>query len=176
MKQQLLVIITLLFFSPLVALAANDQTLNASSTVVKMEVVNGCTLNNVSSGTAALGTLNFGDIYKTNSQRDAVSTNGNGSLQLRCTPGTTAKITMNTGLYGSNVNNRKMKINSGTATLIYQLYTSSDRQTVWDDTLGVSVSFTDDVVKSIPVYGRVPVQTTPLSGQYSDQVVVTVSY
>lgn len=158
------------------AFAVNDQTLQSSATVVQMTVVNGCILNNTSSGTATLGTLNFGDIYKLNSIRDAVTTTGNGSLELRCTPGTSVKITMNAGLHGSDVNNRKMRLNSGTDTMIYQLYTTASRQTVWDDTIGVSVTFTNDTLQSIPVYGRVPVQTTPLSGQYSDTVIVTVSY
>lgn len=99
------------------AFAANDQTLQSSATVVQMTVVNGCILNNTSSGTATLGTLNFGDIYKLNSIRDAVTTTGNGSLELRCTPGTSVKITMNAGLHGSDVNNRKMRLNSGTDTM-----------------------------------------------------------
>lgn len=169
-------IVDFIFFHYQNAFAVNDQTLNASSTQVKMEIVNGCTLNNVSSGNVAIGTLHFGDIYKLNSLRDANTSSGNGNIELRCTPGTTAKITMNAGLYGSNVNDRKMRLNSGTATLNYQLYTSSTRQTVWDDTLGISVLFSSDTTQSIPIYGRVPVQTTPLSGAYSDQVLVTVTY
>ncbi|RYY76920.1 MAG: SCPU domain-containing protein [Gammaproteobacteria bacterium] len=176
MKQQLIRLLVLFFLYCTNAFAINDQTLNANSTQVKMEIVNGCTLNNVSSGVAAIGTLNFGDIYNLNSQRDANTSSGNGNIELHCTPGTTAKITMNAGLYGSNVNDRKMRLNSGAATLIYQVYTSSTRQTVWDDTVGVSVAFNSDVTQSIPIYGRVPVQTTPLSGAYSDQILVTVAY
>ncbi len=176
MKQQLATLLILFHLSCANVFAANDQTLSASSTEVKMEVVNGCTLNNVSSGVAAIGTLNFGDIYKLNSQRDANTASGSGNIELHCTPGTTAKITMNAGLYGANINNRKMRLNSGSATLIYQLYTSASRQTVWDDTIGVSVTFNSDAAQSIPIYGRVPVQTTPLSGPYSDQIVVTVTY
>jgi len=176
MKQQLLILLILFYSHCANVFALNDQTLTASSTQVKLEVVNGCTLNNVSSGTAALGTLNFGDIYKLNSLRDANTSSGNGNIELRCTPGTTAKITMNAGLYGSNTNNRKMRLNSGSATLTYQLYTSSTRQTVWDDTVGISILFNSDITQSITIYGRVPVQTTPLSGAYSDQILVTVTY
>src|SRR6478609_4680501 len=105
MKQQFTLL--LLLFSLLVqaAHAANDQTLQSSPTQIKLEIVNGCILNNTSSGLAALGTLNFGDLYKTTIARDAVTSSGNGNIELRCTPGTTAKITMNAGLYGSNINN-----------------------------------------------------------------------
>lgn len=176
MKQQLRLLLILFLFAHFSARAANDQTLQSSATQVKIEVVNGCILNNVSSGVAALGTLNFGDIYKLNITRDAATSVGNGNIELRCTPGTTAKITMNAGLYGSSVNARKMRLTSGVATLSYQLYTSAARQTVWDDTVGVSVTFNSDATQSIPIYGRIPVQTTPASGVYSDQITLTVSY
>jgi len=177
MKQQFKILLILFLLKHISVDAANDQILQAPSTTqVKIEIVNGCSLNNVTSGTAALGTLSFGDIYKVNVVRDAVTSLGNGSIELRCTPGTTAKITMNAGLHGSNVNNRKMRLTSGSATLDYQLYTSSNRQTVWDNTVGVSTTFNTDTTQSIFIYGRVPVQTTPISGIYSDQVTVTVSY
>ncbi|RYY04630.1 MAG: SCPU domain-containing protein [Gammaproteobacteria bacterium] len=176
MKQQLIALLILFFFYCANTYALNDQTLSAAVTEVKIEVVNGCTLNNVSTGVATVGTLNFGEIYKLNSLRDANTTAGNGNIELRCTPGVTAKITMGVGLYGSDVNNRKMRITSGTATLNYQLYTTAGRTTVWDNTVGVSILFNSDTTQSIPIYGRVPVQTTPLSGPYSDQVVVTVTY
>lgn len=176
MKQQLNLLLILFLLISVDTSALNDQTLQASFTQIKIEVVNGCSLNNVTSGTAALGTLNFGDIYKLNVIRDSVTSVGNGSIELRCTPGTTAKITMNSGLYGSGINNRKMRLTSGSATLDYQLYTTSTRQTVWDDTVGVSAIFNTDAIQSIPIYGRVPVQTTPISGSYSDQVTLTISY
>ena len=176
MKQQLIVLLTLFSFLEFSAQAANDQTLQSSASQVKIEVVNGCILNNVSSGVAALGTLNFGNIYKINTTLDAATSIGNGSIALRCTPGTTAKITMNSGLNSGSISTRKMKLTTGTATLNYQIYTSSARTTVWDDTVGVSVVFSSDITQSIPIYGRVPVQTTPTSGSYSDQITVTVSY
>lgn len=176
MKQQLTLLFILFLLAPASSLAVNDQTLQASATQIKIEVVNGCILNNTPSGVAALGTLNFGDIYKLNTTRDAVTSIGSGNIQLRCTPGTTAKITMNAGLYSSNVNDRKMRLTTGVATMSYQLYTSSTRQTVWDDTVGISVTFNADAIQSIPIYGRVPVQTTPVSGIYSDQVTLTITY
>jgi spore coat protein U-like protein len=176
MKQQFKTLLILFLFAPLKADAINDQTLKSSATQVKLEVVNGCILNNTSSGTAALGTLNFGDIYKTTIARDAVTSSGNGNIELRCTPGTTAKITLNAGLYGSNINNRKMRLTTGSATLNYQLYTSSSRQTVWDDTTGISITYNSDIAQSIPIYGRVPVQPTPASGVYTDQLTLTISY
>jgi spore coat protein U-like protein len=176
MKQQCGLLLILLLFVQLSAQALNDQTLQSSASQVQITVVNGCILNNVASGVAAIGTLNFGNIYKLNAITDAATSVGNGSIALRCTPGTTAKITMDAGLNSSSVNTRKMKLTTGTATLNYQLYTSSARTTVWDNTVGISVVFNADLTQSIPIYGRIPIQTTPTSGSYSDQITVTISY
>lgn len=176
MKQQLTLTLIVFLFIHFSAYAVNDQTLQSSATQVKIQIVNGCILNNVSSGIAVIGTLNFGSIYKTNVIRDVATSAGNGNIELRCTPGTAAKITMNSGLNSSSINTRKMKLTTGTATLDYQLYTSSTRQTVWNDTVGVSVIFNADVTQSIPIFGRIPVQMTPTSGSYSDQITITVSY
>lgn len=172
--ERFLVLLSLLTALP--AWAVNDQTLNSSSTLIRIEVVNGCLLNNTTANGLSLGTLNFGSIYATSAATDANTSVGSGSIQLRCTPGTTAKITLGAGLYGSGVNNRKMRITAGATTLNYQLYTSAARTTVWDDVTGVSVSLSDDTTRTFSVYGRVPVQATPLSGSYSDQVLVTLSY
>lgn len=176
MKWRLRLLVVLIPFIVLPVEAVNDQTLTSSATLIRIQIVNGCLLNNVASGSTALGTLNFGDIYKTNSLKDGVTVSGNGNILLRCTPGATAKITMGAGLYGAGINNRRMRLISGASTLNYQLYTSSDRLTVWDDTQGVSVAFSDDLTKTFPVYGRVPAQITPPAGQYNDQVLVTVTY
>lgn len=156
--------------------AVNDQTLTASATQIRLQIVNGCLLNNSSTNGVSLGTLNFGGIYATTAPVNINTSVGGGSIQIRCTPGTTAKITMGAGLYGTGVSDRKMRLTSGVSTLAYQLYTSSARTTVWDDVTGISILLNDDTTRTFPVYGRVPVQTTPPSGNYSDQVLVTLSY
>lgn len=156
--------------------AQNDLQVTAPVTLVRVQIVNGCQLNNLGSGVVALGTLHFGDVYDLDSLVDATTSLGSGSLQVRCTPGTSAKVTLGSGLYGSSVNDRKMRLVDGTATLSYQLYTSSTRQTIWDDVMGVSLLFTDDNVKSLSIYGRIPAQVTPAAGHYYDQVVVTLTY
>ncbi len=170
-------LIALLFiFFALPVWSANDQTLMASATQIRIQIVNGCLLNSSASNGVNVGTLNFGSIFNTNVVRDVTTGTGSGSIELRCTPGITAKITLGAGLYGSGVSNRKMRITPGTATLNYQLYTSAARTTVWDDVTGISIAISDSSTKTFPVYGRIPVQTTPASGNYSDQITVTLSY
>lgn len=156
--------------------AVNDQTLTSAATQIRLQIVNGCLLNGSATNGVNVGTLNFGGIFATNSVADANTTTGSGSIQLRCTPGTTARITLGAGLYGTGINDRRMRIVSGTSTLRYQLYTSPARTTVWDDVTGISIVINDATTRTFPVYGRIPAQITPTSGSYSDQVVVTVTY
>jgi spore coat protein U-like protein len=64
----------------------------------------------------------------------------------------------------------------------YGLFQDSGRTTNWGD--NPPPATTVDTVggtgagsaQSLPVYGRIPPQTTPTQGAYSDTVVVTVYY
>lgn len=165
-----------LFTIAQLAWGVNDQTLTANATQIRLQIVNGCLLNSSANNGVNIGTFNFGGIYATKTAVDAQTTPGNGSILLRCTPGTTAKITLGPGLYGTGVNDRRMRIASGTNTLRYQLYTSAARTTVWDDVTGISIIVNDNTTKTFPVYGRIPAQATPVNGNYSDQVMVTLTY
>ncbi len=166
----------LLLLMAMPALAQNDKQVLAPTTQVRIQVVKGCQLNQAHQGPVALGSLNFGNVYNLNSPADAHTSLGAGSVQIRCTPGTSARITLGAGLYGSSVSDRKMRHVDGGATLSYQLYTSASRQTLWDDVLGVALVFNNDASQTLAIYGRIPVQLTPLPGAYQDQVVVTLSY
>ena len=70
------------------------------------------------------------------------------------------------------------KLTSGSATLDYLLFSDSGRTANWGNTVG-----TDTVAKtgngsaqSTTVYGRIPAQTSPAPGAYSDTVTVTVTF
>jgi spore coat protein U-like protein len=64
------------------------------------------------------------------------------------------------------------------ATVTYTLYSNAGRTTVSDDIgTGGAVSGTGSgSTQSLTAYGRIPLQTTPAPGTYSDTIVVTVSY
>ena len=64
-------------------------------------------------------------------------------------------------------------------TVTYGLYKDNARSQVWGDaaTPGSTVAGTGSgAVQNLTVYGRVPAQTTPSAGLYTDTVVVTVTY
>lgn len=65
------------------------------------------------------------------------------------------------------------------AAVVYGLYKDAGRSQPWGDgaTPGSTVAGTGTgAAKGYTVYGRVPPQTTPTPGTYSDTVVVTVTY
>lgn len=61
--------------------------------------------------------------------------------------------------------------------ITYGLYTDAARTIPWGSAAGQTISGTGNgSARSLTVYGRVPAQTTPMTGLYSDTVVVTVNY
>lgn len=71
---------------------------------------------------------------------------------------------------------RKMSL--GGQTITYGLYRDAARSLPWGATQGTNTaSGTGSAISTtFPVYGRIPVQTTPAPGTYQDTVVVTVNY
>lgn len=99
------------------------------------------------------------------------------NLAVQCTLNGAWSIALNGGSVTGTVSDRRMQRGSGTETVSYQLYRDSGRTLVWGETAGTTVTGTGDGgVQSVPVYGRVPVQTEQPSGTYSDTVTATVTY
>lgn len=102
---------------------------------------------------------------------------GVGSLNIQCTNGDAYKISLSSG--SGTLSARTMQRSSGGGTVAYQLYTNTARTLIWGDgsagTNTVSASGTGNVL-SIPVYGTVPVQTTPPPGNYSDTITATIVF
>ena len=102
-----------------------------------------------------------------------------GTITATCTNGDSYSIALNKGsTSGATLSNRLMA-GSGSATVQYQLYTTSGYGTVWGDgTSGTSTvgSTGSGSAQNYTVYGQVPAQTTPAPNTYSDTVTVTVSY
>ncbi|NTF09648.1 spore coat protein U domain-containing protein [Agrobacterium rubi] len=115
-------------------------------------------------------TLNFG-IH--NNLLTAV--NATGTISLTCTSNLPYTVSLNGGLSNSPAASRKMVRPNGSIT--YGLYTDAARTIPWGSAAGQTISGTGNgSARSLTVYGRVPAQTTPMTGLYSDTVVVTVNY
>ena len=149
----------------LLSLGAAHAATTTTTFTVQLTITASCTINSAS-------TLNFGSQGVLAANVDQTST-----IQVQCTNTTPYNIGLDAGTAaGATVTTRKMT--SGGATVNYSLYSNSGRTTNWGNTVGTdTVSATGNgAAQSYTVYGRVPAQTTPAPGTYTDTITVTVTY
>lgn len=100
---------------------------------------------------------------------------GSGVIDISCPSITSYTVALSTGQ--GSYSARSMT--SGEHQLSYNLHTSPAYDSVWGDGSGISVQVGGSAGtsgNSHTVYGRLPVQPAAVVGQYSDVIVVTVSY
>ena len=106
--------------------------------------------------------------------------NATATVISTCTSGAAALITMNAGnSAGSGSDDvpvRRMTSEAGDY-LVYQVYSDVSRETVWGNTVptGVALAGTG-LPQSHIVYGSIPSAQMVPEGDYSDQIVVTITY
>ncbi|ODT18959.1 MAG: hypothetical protein BGN89_05510 [Alphaproteobacteria bacterium 64-6] len=133
---------------------------------VSIEIIEACTVSNIvpiSFGTQ--GTL-------------AAIVDSTGSVDVTCPDEVAYSIALDAGGgSGATVTTRKMT-GPEDATIDYTLYQSSEHSTVWGDESGVNrkTATGSGIAQTHTIYGRVPVQTTPATGTYSDTVTIIVHY
>jgi spore coat protein U-like protein len=132
---------------------------------VQVTITATCTINSAS-------TLNFGTQGVLSANVDQTST-----IQVTCTNTTPYNIGLNAGA-GTGATVATRKLTSGANTVNYTLYSNSGRTTVWGNTVSTdTVAGTGNgAAQSYTVYGRIPAQTTPAPGSYTDTITVTVTY
>jgi spore coat protein U-like protein len=150
----------------LIVLACAAFAATATTTMtVQVTITASCTINSAA-------TLNFGTQGVLATNVDQTST-----LQVTCTNTTPYNIGLNAGT-GSGATVATRKLTSGANTVNYTLYSNSGRTTVWGNTVSTdTVAGTGNgAAQSYTVYGRIPAQTTPAPGAYTDTITVTVTY
>lgn len=108
----------------------------------------------------------------------AANVDANTTLGVQCTNTTPYNIGLNAGTgSGATVASRKMT-GPSSALINYSLYTTAGRTTVWGNTVGTdTVAGTGNgSTQTSTIYGRVPSQSTPAPGSYTDTVTVTVTF
>jgi spore coat protein U-like protein len=142
-----------------------SQNMTVSATITPA-----CTLN-------AVGALNFGAALLT--------TNGpNIDIAKTLTVDCTANIPYNIGMNsGANNAGAVRRMSNGTAFLTYEVYTDATCTTpVGAVTVGSSANNINSVgdtslaTNSHPICARLPTQTTPGTGAFTDTVSVTINY
>ncbi|VVE87113.1 Csu type fimbrial protein [Pandoraea bronchicola] len=102
---------------------------------------------------------------------------GAGQLMVQCTNNDAYRVSLSGGLLGT-VTSRSMSGLTG-ASVGYQLYLDSGYATIWGDgTSGTSqlAGIGTGLVQFIPIYARVPSQSTPAPGVYTDTVTATIQF
>lgn len=102
------------------------------------------------------------------------------TIGIQCTNSTPYAVGLGVGNgAGATTAIRKMTgTGTGAATINYTIYRDTARTQVWGTTAGTdTVAGTGNgTVQNITAYGRVPAQSTPAPGVYSDVVAITVTY
>ena len=148
------------------ALSGAASAATATGTMsVSMTLQASCTL--ASSSAVALGTQGV----------LTANTDATGTLGVQCTTSTPYTVSLDAGA-GTGATTTTRKLTAGAATVDYALYRDSARTLVWGDTIGTNtVAGTGNgSSQSLTVYARVPAQSTPAPGSYSDAVNVTITY
>jgi len=130
------------------------------------------TATNATSCSVNASTLNFGSTGVLRSSLDATST-----VTLTCTNAAPYTVALDGGLSGAT-NPAQRKMSQSSEQVTYGLYQDSARTQPWGDSVGTNTAAGtgSGLAQMFTVYGRVPAQTTPSPGTYSDTVVVTVTY
>ncbi|MGG2398007.1 spore coat U domain-containing protein [Pseudomonas sp. SH1-B] len=147
---------------------------------VQITIGSGCTVTNgsASGSSNTFGSISFGDYTDLNNLIDGRSfgSAGGSSFGLQCTQDTPYTIALSPG---QNATGGQRRMISGGAYVAYNLYQDSARSDPWGDggatgdiVSGTGTGSDEEVI----VYGRVPAQTTPAAGTYTDTVQVTIAW
>jgi spore coat protein U-like protein len=101
------------------------------------------------------------------------ATDTTGTVNVSCGSSTTYAIALSAGLgtFASRV------MTNGSNQLDYNLFTDSQRLTVWGDGTSGSVTVSATAAGgTYTVYGRIPARQNVPAGSYSDTITVTVTY
>ncbi|MDE1140143.1 MAG: spore coat U domain-containing protein [Paraburkholderia tropica] len=143
-------------------LTATQGTFAFSSTAT---VINNCNISATNVAFGSAGVLSS-------------ALRANGSITAQCTNGDAFKIALNSGSSG-NVAARTMARSGGGGSVSYQLYLDSGYSSAWGDGTGSTATAAgtgSGTQQVFTVYGRVPSQTTPAPGSYSDTITATIYF
>jgi len=121
--------------------------------------------------------LSFGNYDPTATNATTAST----PISLTCTPGTSAKVTLDAGLNaGGSTAFSSRSLKFLTSSLPYQIYTDNGHSTVWGDgvtgTTGAPTVTGTGLPSTLTAYGVIPAGSLVSPGVYLDTVAVTVTF
>lgn len=130
------------------------------------------TANVTASCTLSVAPLAFGSLSSLGGNVDAST-----AITATCTSGVPYSIALGPGNGTGVTGPAARQMTKGADTLTYGIYRDSNRTLSWGDQTTNDVDGTGTgSAQSIPVHGRIPPQPMPPPGDYSDTVVVTITY
>lgn len=130
------------------------------------------TADNQSSCTVSASNMIFPNAATLAGFTDAAST-----VTATCSGGKPYTIGLDLGLGAGVVDPTARKMTGGGGTIVYGLYRDAARSQPWgSDTSQLYGGTGNGNAQAITVYGRVPAQSTPPPGTYSDTIVATITY
>lgn len=133
-----------------------------------------CIAGTVVGGSTSFGTLNFGQASVLNIPIAVTGQGNTGAISVQCSKNTSFTVLLSAGQSG-NVSNRYLAGGPASQHVNYNLYTDAAHSHIWDNVVGVSQVATGQTV-TLPVYGLIPIQSTPAVGVYTDTIQVTVNW
>jgi spore coat protein U-like protein len=116
--------------------------------------------------------INFGMVTAIGANIDQTST-----LTVNCSTTTPYNVGLSVG-GGSGATYAARLMSNGANAVTYSLYRDAGRTLVWGETIGTdTVAGTGTAAnQTITIYARVPPQTVPPPGAYTDNVTITITY
>jgi spore coat protein U-like protein len=99
------------------------------------------------------------------------------TVTVQCTSGQTFNILLDAGTGAGATVDARLMTGPGGATVEYSLFRDPARTLIWGDTIGGNTQAGTGTgsPQAFTVYGRVPPQTTPGAGNYSDTITATIT-
>lgn len=144
---------------------AGSATVTAGASNWTATVISNCYLGTSPVSFGTVGVLS-GNVDSTTVQ----------AIGAHCSNGTPYAISFDAG-QGPGATIAARVMTNGALGVVYSLYQDAARSTLWGNTAGSIVSSTGNGnYQFYTVYGRVPPQTTPAPGAYSDTITVTITF
>lgn len=132
---------------------------------VQITIVDECTLGSI-------GGINFGSTGLIGADIDQ-----QGTISVTCTDGTPYTVSLDEGGgTGATEASRLMTRSAGSETVAYILSRNIGHTLLWGTGPNAYSGVGSGTEQVLDVFGRVPIQTTPVAGTYQDTVTVTLTF
>ncbi|MFL4555921.1 spore coat U domain-containing protein [Yersinia kristensenii] len=157
------------------------ETLN-SPFAVKATILPGCILGSGTADSSSFGSLNFGNISSLSTAINIVSSQNAGSIIIQCSGTPSITLALNSGANTTgNISAGRRLLNSATGEyLFYQIFQDSARSVIWGNGSNggtAQVISANSTLQQIILYAQLFASSTlPTAGNYTDTLLVTVTY